>query len=92
MHPDIRYIQRLLDHFEHPGPNGMHPCLVLEVLGCSVKDRAERFRDGRYPGHVARRIATQALQGLEFLHQQGVAHGGKRQINSPPIYDIAGCF
>ncbi|KAK2762319.1 hypothetical protein FQN54_001329 [Arachnomyces sp. PD_36] len=80
-HSGTRHIQHLLDYFEHTGPNGTHTCLVLEILGCSVKDRAERFRDGRYPGHVARRIAKQVLRGLEYLHHQGVAHGDLHPAN-----------
>ncbi|MCJ1253632.1 hypothetical protein MMC24_001444 [Lignoscripta atroalba] len=74
-HPGSRHVLRLLDDFEHTGPNGTHICLAFDVLGPSVKARAERFGDGRLPGSIAREISRQALLGLDCLHQQGVTHG-----------------
>ncbi|PYH31167.1 serine protein kinase [Aspergillus neoniger CBS 115656] len=48
---DAQHIVRMLDHFDVEGPNGIHPCLVLEMLGPSVSDLVEgRFADGRLPG------------------------------------------
>ena len=79
-HPGSRHVLRLLDDFEHTGPNGTHICLAFDVLGPSVKARAERFGDGRLPGSIAREISRQALLGLDCLHQQGVTHGGWYQL------------
>lgn len=67
----------MLDHFQLDGPNGTHDCLVLELLGPSVPDLLDaRFRDERLPGKRAKKIAEQALLGLDFLHQHKIGHGG----------------
>ncbi|BCS07329.1 hypothetical protein ALUC_11710A [Aspergillus luchuensis] len=73
---DTQHIMRLLDHFDVEGPNGIHPCLVLEMLGPSVSDLVEgRFADGRLPGSLAKGVARQALMGLDALHRREIAHG-----------------
>lgn len=65
------------DSFQLHGPNGTHDCFVLEIVGPNIPDVvAERFGDTRLPGWIAKRAAKQALLGLEFLHKQGIAHGG----------------
>lgn len=75
---DTQHIMRLLDHFDVEGPNGIHPCLVLEMLGPSVSDLVEgRFADGRLPGSLAKGVARQALMGLDALHRREIAHGGR---------------
>lgn len=30
------YVMQFLDHFDHEGPNGVHRCIVTEVLGPSL--------------------------------------------------------
>lgn len=72
-----QYIMRLIDNFQLDGPNGTHCCLVFELLGPSVPDMIDmHFSDGRLPGALAKAITKQALLGLDFLHQQKIAHGG----------------
>ena len=68
---------RMFDHFDLEGPNGTHKCFALELLGPSVPDMAERYRDYRLPGGIAKAIAKQALSGLDALHQEKIAHGGE---------------
>ncbi|KAJ5432360.1 uncharacterized protein N7458_011516 [Penicillium daleae] len=79
-----RYIIRLLDEFEHHGPNGVHKCLVIEPMGPSVNTMAEelpQFKPRmqgmkiRYPLPMTKRILKQSLQALTFLHENGIAHG-----------------
>jgi serine/threonine-protein kinase SRPK3 len=71
----------MLDHFKLDGPNGTHSCVVLELLGPSVPDLLDaRFRDDRLPGKLAKNIATQAILGLDYLHQQKFGHGGELPI------------
>ncbi|KAM0230072.1 hypothetical protein ACHAP5_011461 [Fusarium lateritium] len=74
----------LLAEFEHHGPNGIHKCLVFEPMGPSVNVMVEelpQFRPKmwgmkiRYPPQMAKRILKQSLQGLAFLHRNGIAHG-----------------
>ena len=79
-----QYTTQLLDEFEHHGPNGLHKCLVFEPMGPSVNTMVEelpqfkpRMQDMkvRYPPKMAKRILKQSLQGLAFLHENGIAHG-----------------
>lgn len=79
-----KHVTELLDEFEHEGPNGVHICLVFELMGPSVNSMVEELpwfkphRYGvkiRYPLWMGKRILKQSLQGLAFLHQNGIAHG-----------------
>src|SRR3954453_22110896 len=74
----------LLDHFYHQGPNGRHLCLAFEPMGPSTAYMVEELpcnqqrRPGavpKYPVWMAKEILGQALQGLDFLHRNGIAHG-----------------
>ncbi|OBT71805.1 hypothetical protein VF21_09380 [Pseudogymnoascus sp. 05NY08] len=62
-----RHITKLLGEFEHQGPNGVHKCLVFEPMGPNM--------NVRYPPQMAKSILKQSLQGLAFLHRNGIAHG-----------------
>jgi non-specific serine/threonine protein kinase len=79
-----QYITQLLTEFDHHGPNGVHKCLVLEPMGPSANSMVEelpqfkprlRTMNIRYPPQMARSILKQSLQGLAFLHRNGIAHG-----------------
>ncbi|CAK48152.1 hypothetical protein CBS115989_1948 [Aspergillus niger] len=71
-----QHVVHILNHFDIEGPNGIHSCLVLEMLGSSVSDLVEeRFADGRLPGHIAKSAAKQAMMGLNSLHRRKIAHG-----------------
>lgn len=78
------HITRVLDEFDHCSPNGVHKCLVFEPMGPSVNTMVEelpqfkprkRGMKVRYPPWMAKRILKQSLQGLAFLHENGIAHG-----------------
>lgn len=78
--PGHRHLTRMYDHFHVQGPNGVHDCLVLEVLGPSVCDWVSQRKedsDYRLPGLVAKRAARQALLALCSLHEMGIGHGGE---------------
>ncbi|CAI7642804.1 unnamed protein product [Penicillium viridicatum] len=79
-----RYITRLLDEFEHRGPNGLYKCLVLEPMGPSINTMVEelpqfnprkRGMKIRYLLQMAKSILKQSLQALAFLHENGIAYG-----------------
>ena len=76
-HPGRIYVSRLLDWFYHDGPNGRHLCLVSELLGPSVSAVADKCRNFRLDGNLARRVSRQLLYATSYLHSRGVAHGGK---------------
>ncbi|THV63613.1 kinase-like protein [Aureobasidium pullulans] len=73
---DHKDIVRLLDNFDHPGLNGTHICLVLELLGPSAATVIEeRFASNRLPGSVAKKACKEMALALEVLHAQGIGHG-----------------
>jgi serine/threonine-protein kinase SRPK3 len=76
-HPGRKHIVQLLDDFSHTGPHGTHTCLVFELLGPSVSTVVEEtFADGRLPGVLAGRVCKELLLAVDFLHEQGIGHGG----------------
>jgi serine/threonine-protein kinase SRPK3 len=67
----------MLDSFQLSGPNGKHECIVLELLGPSIRDLLEScFGGERLPGKVAKSVAKQTLLGLDYLHKRKIGHGG----------------
>lgn len=73
------YIVQLLDSFVQEGPNGVHQCLVFELLGPSV-DRVladyHESRDELCPETILR-MSTQLLKAVNFIHNAGMCHGGE---------------
>ncbi|OOO08217.1 Calcium-binding EF-hand-containing protein [Aspergillus oryzae] len=70
----------LLDSFSHEGPNGVHQCLVFELLGPSV-DRIladYRERHDKLCPETVLQMSTQLLKALKFIHSAGMSHGGKK--------------
>lgn len=61
-------VVRLLDNFEHIGPNGKHVCLVFDVMGGSLLHLIKRFNFNGIPIDLVRRISRDLLVGLDFLH------------------------
>lgn len=68
----------LLDDFVLEGPNGSHECLVTEVVGSM-----NEFKFSSGFGAHTKEISFQMLNGLAYLHSQGVAHGGMDFPNIP---------
>lgn len=75
--PPSSHTVHLLDVFELNGPNGLHECVVYELLGPNVQDTIDTHFHGRLPGKLAKSIAKQSLVGLDHIHQHGIGHGGK---------------
>lgn len=77
-HIGHEYVMKMLDAFQISGPNGLHHCLVLEVLGSNIADFVDaRLLDERLPGPLAKRVVEQTMLGISFLHELGIAHGGE---------------
>jgi len=66
----------LLEQFwQDGGPHCRHACLVLELLGPSVLELAQRCRGDQLPASLLRAAARDALRGLDFLHRGcGIIH------------------
>ena len=79
-HGGKKHVIQLLDHFRHEGPNGMHLCLVLELLGPSILSKAESYSTNRLPGDIAWEASKQIVHGLTYIHALGIVHGGQLDI------------
>lgn len=73
-HPGKNHVLQLLDHFEHKGPNGVHVCLVFPFMMSDGEAMTVR-ENPRCSGYV-REVSKQILLGLNYLHGQGLIHGG----------------
>ncbi|CAD7702095.1 unnamed protein product [Ostreobium quekettii] len=61
---------RLLDWFEHQGPNGRHVCMVFEVLGDNLLKLIKHYDYKGIPLPVVRNVTRQVLIGLDYLKRQ----------------------
>ena len=78
-HPGHDRIVQLLGHFQCKGPNGTHLCLVLEVLGPSLRDIQDRYHTEQreMPSIIVKRVTKQVLIGLDYLHRScRIVHTG----------------
>ncbi|XP_046869741.1 SRSF protein kinase 3 isoform X2 [Hypomesus transpacificus] len=69
-HPHSGRIVQLLDEFQLVGVNGVHVCLVLELLGPDLRCWQVCFGSPGLPLPRVRQVLTQVLQGLDYLHSQ----------------------
>lgn len=87
-HVGRNHVQQLLGHFEHKGPNGIHQCLILEVMGRNFNDYLFEFEysppyeSGKpLPLTFKRQVCKQLVMALNYLHVQGIMHRDIHQGN-----------
>ncbi|KAI9590871.1 kinase-like domain-containing protein [Syncephalis fuscata] len=69
------HVVQLLDHFKHRGPNGVHVCMVFEVLGENLLSLIKKYKHRGIPEPVVQQIIRQVLLGLDYLHREcGIIH------------------
>jgi serine/threonine-protein kinase SRPK3 len=74
-HPGRKHVVSLLDSFEHKGPNGVHVCMVFEVLGENLLGLIKRWNHRGIPMPLVRQITKQVLLGLDYMHREcGIIH------------------
>ncbi|KIM43980.1 hypothetical protein M413DRAFT_68265, partial [Hebeloma cylindrosporum] len=80
--PGREFVMEVLDDFLLHGPNGIHLCIVSELLGPSILQ--EWGWDDYFPDHNdefppihAKKICVQMAQELAYLHRCNIVHGGK---------------
>lgn len=72
-----QHVVRILDHFDHQGPNGLHHCIVAELLGPSLASHIDELYDDEiFPPELAKRFVFQVALGVKYLHKRNVVHGG----------------
>ncbi|OAA82324.1 Protein kinase-like domain protein [Akanthomyces lecanii RCEF 1005] len=64
----------LCDDFVHNGPNCAHRCIVMQVLGPSLRLVIESYYDERIDPEDLLRLARQVLEATATLHEAGFAH------------------
>ncbi|XP_059188421.1 SRSF protein kinase 3 [Centropristis striata] len=69
-HPSSQRIVQLLDEFKLAGVNGVHMCLVLELLGPDLRSWQLCFGNPGLTRPLVKQILIQVLQGLDYLHTQ----------------------
>jgi len=76
--PGSEYVMEIFDEFLLEGPNGVHQCIVSELLGPSIQqpDLEEIFPEDCFPIDMAKKMCAQIVQGLAHLHRCKVVHGG----------------
>lgn len=75
-----KHMVQLLDSFHHEGPNGVHQCLVLELLGPTIDNALAEYTDdgdGMLNTKDVFRLTGQLLEAVRFIHHDGYSHGGK---------------
>ncbi|KAF7307321.1 Protein kinase [Mycena indigotica] len=71
-----KHVVRMLDHFLHQGPNGIHLCIVQELLGPSLALDVKLFWAISYlPESTSSRLVGQLILAVAYLHKRGIAQG-----------------
>jgi len=74
-HPGRHHVVSILDEFKHHGPNGVHICMVFEVLGENLLSLIKRHKHKGIPVPLVKQIVKQVLLGLDYLHREcGIIH------------------
>src|ERR1700733_809505 len=89
-----QYVVRMLDQFNHQleGLNGLHRCIVTELLGPSLASDIEGLYDEIFPPNVAKRFVFQVALGVQYLHKRKVVHGGHAREPTVMICALMTCF
>ncbi|KAJ1397799.1 Serine/threonine-protein kinase, active site [Sesbania bispinosa] len=69
-HDDKKCVVKLLDHFKHSGPNGLHVCLVFEFLGDNLLTLVKYSGYRGVPLPMVKEICFHILVGLDYLHRE----------------------
>jgi serine/threonine-protein kinase SRPK3 len=76
-HLGTNHVLGLLNQFEHRGPHGSHISLAVKPMGPNSNTYRRLFPKARIPLPMMKKIATQLLLALDFLHDKcGIIHTG----------------
>jgi len=69
------FCMHLLDHFDHRGVNGVHPCMIFQLLGSNLLDLIKLHHYKGIPIPAVKYITKCVLIALRFIHDEcGVIH------------------
>ncbi|XP_013925694.1 PREDICTED: SRSF protein kinase 2-like, partial [Thamnophis sirtalis] len=68
--PNKDMVVQLIDDFKISGMNGIHVCMVFEVLGHHLLKWIIKSSYQGLPIHCVKSIIQQVLQGLDYLHSK----------------------
>ncbi|RLN62951.1 hypothetical protein BBJ29_003589 [Phytophthora kernoviae] len=63
-------VVRLVDSFEHKGPNGVHVCMVFEMMGDNLLTLIKYYNYRGVPMRLVQRLTRDMMEGLAFLHEK----------------------
>jgi serine/threonine-protein kinase SRPK3 len=86
MLPKHPLILPILESFELQGPNGTHPCYVTKPARCSIAGAKDASYHRLFQLDTARCLIVQLVKVVQFLHNEGIAHGGKKMPSLPWAY------
>ncbi|CEG37604.1 cmgc srpk protein kinase [Plasmopara halstedii] len=63
-------VVRMIDSFKHQGPNGVHVCMVFEMMGDNLLTLIKYYNYRGVPMQLVQRLTRDVLEGLAFLHDK----------------------
>eukprot|EP00744_Colponema_vietnamica_P001224 GILI01002051.1.p1 GENE.GILI01002051.1~~GILI01002051.1.p1 ORF type:complete len:617 (-),score=25.48 GILI01002051.1:52-1875(-) len=69
-----RCCARMCDFFEHTGPNGIHICMIFDILGENLLSLIERYEHRGIPLPIVKSLTKEILIGLDHVHTINIIH------------------
>lgn len=69
-----RCCARMSDFFEHTGPNGIHICMIFDILGENLLCLIERYEHRGIPIPIVKSLTREILIGLDHVHSINIIH------------------
>jgi hypothetical protein len=74
------FVVEMLDHFRLSGPNGLHTCLVFELMWSNVSFFLWPHKDWETRMKILLEVIRKCLGVLEALEAHSIVHNGKGPV------------